>query len=121
MNEQTITTNTPRLGDGIGSRDRGVSKINTDHLPNVSGDIFKLLTERGKTHGDYTEHARISQNLKAMMMGEPSYMILTAPMRESLEMIAHKIGRILAGNPDFRDHWDDIAGYAKLVADRCSK
>jgi hypothetical protein len=35
--------------------------------------------------------------------------------------VAHKIGRILAGNPSFRDHWADIAGYAKLVADRCSE
>lgn len=39
--------------------------------------------------------------------------------RESLSMIFHKIGRILAGDPNFRDHWDDIAGYAKLAADRC--
>ena len=33
-------------------------------------------------------------------------------------MIAHKIGRILAGNPDFKDHWDDIAGYAVLISQR---
>ena len=46
---------------------------------------------------------------------------LEQTQRESLDMIAHKIGRILAGDPDFRDHWDDIAGYAKLVADKCSK
>lgn len=35
-----------------------------------------------------------------------------------LEMIAHKVGRILAGNPHFEDHWADIAGYARLSADR---
>lgn len=34
-------------------------------------------------------------------------------------MIAHKIGRILNGDPNYRDSWDDIAGYAKLAADRC--
>jgi hypothetical protein len=33
-------------------------------------------------------------------------------------MIAHKIGRIINGDPDYIDSWDDIAGYAKLVADR---
>jgi hypothetical protein len=38
---------------------------------------------------------------------------------ESLEMIAHKIGRILAGNENFHDHWDDIAGYAKLGSEAC--
>jgi hypothetical protein len=37
---------------------------------------------------------------------------------EALEMIVHKIGRIVNGNPDKIDHWVDIAGYAKLVADR---
>lgn len=41
------------------------------------------------------------------------------PMQsESLDMIAHKIGRIIAGDPNVEDHWRDIAGYATLVADR---
>jgi hypothetical protein len=42
-------------------------------------------------------------------------------MREALEIDAHKIGRILAGDPDFRDHWLDRAGYATLIARECSK
>ena len=33
-------------------------------------------------------------------------------------MIAHKIGRIINGDPDYDDSWADIAGYAKLVSDR---
>lgn len=33
-------------------------------------------------------------------------------------MIQHKIARILNGDPDYVDNWVDIAGYAKLVADR---
>lgn len=91
-----------------------------------------LLIERGKTHGDYLEHARCTQMLKNIiknfMIVHPAsdtpvivYDNLTVCQRESLDMIAHKIGRILAGDPDFRDHWDDIAGYAKLVAERCTK
>lgn len=83
-------------------------------------DIQHLLSTRGQTHGDYSHHASITQRLKDCM--GPHYEIHhTVVHRESLEMIAHKIGRILAGDPDFRDHWDDIAGYAKLAADRCSK
>ena len=84
-------------------------------------DTQELLNERGKTHGDYTEHARITQNLKIMMRNFKGWGRLNLAMCESLDMQAHKIGRILAGDPDFRDHWDDIAGYAKLVANRCSK
>lgn len=89
----------------------------------------ELLAERGKTHGEYVEHAAITQELKNIIhswdtaLKNPADMPskLTFVQRESLDMIAHKIGRILAGDPDFRDHWDDIAGYAKLAADRCSK
>jgi hypothetical protein len=33
-------------------------------------------------------------------------------------MICHKLGRIGAGDPHYSDSWLDIAGYAKLVADR---
>jgi len=92
----------------------------------------QLLNERGKTHGDYSLHARITQHMKQHMrtiykefpvsdVPECAFDTLTDAQKESLDMIAHKIGRILAGDPNFRDHWDDIAGYAKLIADRCSK
>ena len=41
--------------------------------------------------------------------------------REALEMIAHKIARILNGDPNYADNWIDIAGYATLVANRLEK
>jgi hypothetical protein len=31
-------------------------------------------------------------------------------------MIALKLSRILSGKPDEQDHWDDIAGYARLAS-----
>jgi len=81
--------------------------------------IDALLAERGATHGDYTDHARITQRLKSVMHEELSwYAKLTPTQRESLDMIAHKIGRILAGDPNHRDHWLDCAGYAQLVVQR---
>lgn len=43
---------------------------------------------------------------------------LAADQKEALEMIAHKLGRIANGDPDYADSWVDIAGYSKLVADR---
>jgi len=87
----------------------------------MTTETSTLLAERGKTHGDFTEHAMITQMLKAAMTTNEGWTRLTHVQREALEMIVHKIGRIIAGRPDFRDHWDDIAGYAKLVADRCPK
>jgi hypothetical protein len=84
-----------------------------------------LLQERGKTHGDYTDHARITSRLKDVIYDECTTRVnrgqqpLTPDQRETLDMISHKVGRILAGQANFRDHWDDIAGYARLSADRC--
>lgn len=81
----------------------------------------ELLAERGKTHGDYADHANITQNLKDAMRDEPGWNRLDPMQRETLEMIAHKIGRILAGNPNFADHWDDLCGYARLISQRLPK
>lgn len=83
-------------------------------------DTEELLNRRAKTHGDYVIHAQITQALKYVLHEHGSkWNTLTSSQRESLEMILHKIGRIIAGDAGFKDHWDDIAGYAKLVADQC--
>lgn len=81
-------------------------------------DIDATLTERGKRYGSFDEHARITQAIKAAMADSPNWSALAPDQRESLEMVAHKIGRILNGDPDYHDSWHDIVGYAKLVADR---
>lgn len=77
-----------------------------------------LLASRKTTHGEYADHARVTQCLKAIIEGEPQHRQLPPIMREALAMIAHKIGRILVGNPYHADHWADICGYAQLVTDR---
>ena len=86
----------------------------------MTTDINALLTERGKTHGNYMVHARITQDLKRVMCNHVCDLDrrIDDDMAETLSMIAHKIGRIIAGNPAEPDHWRDIAGYAQLVANR---
>ena len=80
-----------------------------------------LLNERAKTHGSFEDHARVTQVLKAYMAKENVYDKLNPRQAEAIDMILHKIGRIAAGNPNFNDHWDDIAGYARLGSEACSK
>jgi hypothetical protein len=79
----------------------------------------ELLQERGQTHGDFTDNSRVSQELKATLHCENAD--LTDIEREAIDMICHKLARIVCGNPHFKDHWDDIAGYAMLVVDRLKK
>lgn len=84
----------------------------------VKDTITTTLSERGKRYGKFTGHAKITQDLKAVMHGCPKWAALAPDQKEALEMTAHKIGRILNGDPDYDDSWVDIAGYTKLVADR---
>jgi len=81
-------------------------------------EIDDILADRLKSHGEYRDHARRTQMFKYCIRDGKNWSQLSDIQKESLEMFAHKIGRILEGNPDHEDHWDDIAGYAKLVADR---
>lgn len=82
-----------------------------------------LVNERGKTHGKFSDHARCTQRLKATFVDEldKRHVRQQTPLSnrqvEAIEMILHKIGRIVAGQPDFQDHWDDIAGYARIAND----
>lgn len=74
----------------------------------------EVLAERGNRYGDFGDHALITQTLKSCMKG-PGWNKLSYAKQEALEMIAHKIGRILNGDPNYRDSWTDIAGYARLI------
>ena len=83
-------------------------------------DIAQILTERGERYGKFTEHSDISQKLKAVIRShlEKRQKVLAHDQQEALEMFCHKMARIVNGDPDYADSWLDIAGYAKLVADR---
>lgn len=86
-------------------------------------EIDSVLKERGNRYGPFNGHAVITQRLKDVMQNKLTNVFtnwdnLSPDKKEALEMIAHKIGRILNGDPEYADSWVDIAGYAKLVADR---
>ena len=81
-------------------------------------DLEKTLAERGAVYGRFVDHAAISQSIKRAMRAAPGWQELPDDMRESLEMVAHKIARILNGNPDYTDSWRDVAGYTTLVEKR---
>ncbi len=81
-------------------------------------DINEVLHERGTRYGKFTGHAAVTQGIKSIMFNTREDLVLTADQREALEMIAHKIGRIINGDPNYADSWTDIAGYATLVATR---
>lgn len=84
-------------------------------------DVDAVLAERGSRYGKFKDHAAITMALKRAIgahRAQHRLAPLTDDQQEALDMICHKIGRIANGDPNYADSWVDIAGYAKLVADR---
>lgn len=87
-------------------------------------DVNKILDERGSKYGKFKDHADITQTLKQsadhflkVKHNTDLKNKLSASQHEALDMIFHKIGRILNGDPNYSDSWWDLAGYAQLVAE----
>ncbi len=83
-------------------------------------DINETLKDRGARYGAFEDHARVTQRLKRIVTEELRRQdkYVEPDQQEALDMIFHKIGRIVSGDADYADSWIDIAGYATLVAKR---
>jgi hypothetical protein len=81
-------------------------------------DIQNILDERKKTHGSFEVSSYTSQVLKDNMRDSPNWVELDMDQKECLDMVAHKIARILCGNHNEFDHYVDIIGYCTLVLNR---
>ena len=83
-------------------------------------NIDETLDARAQDYGKFKDGAALMQGIKRLLADHARMHNKTFAddQWEALEMIVHKIGRIVNGNPDKVDHWVDIAGYAKLIADR---
>lgn len=83
-------------------------------------ELHDILAERRSRYGAFPDHARIAQELKGVVsdgIASNGYSF-ESDQREALDMICHKVARIVNGDPDYADSWRDIAGYATLVANR---
>lgn len=99
----------------------------------VSADpVQAVLDERGSRYGDFSDHARLAQQLQACLRehkipnmcigGMPTYhqpyLSLDSVKKQALIVITDKLARILNGDPNYADNWVDIQGYARLVEER---
>lgn len=82
-------------------------------------EMGDLLSERGLTHGSFVENAAVAQTLKQYLRGLKGWDSLRAEQKEALDLICLKLSRIMSGKSNYKDHWDDIAGYAKLGSTPC--
>lgn len=83
-------------------------------------DAAALTTERSYTHGPADKQFATAQAFKnviriALLERQQRGMAPISPVRvEALEQGTGKMSRILWGDDDWPDHWDDICGYSHL-------
>ena len=81
--------------------------------------IFETLTTREQTYGSFKDNAALTQHMKSIIRSHINWYKLQPYEQEALEMIMHKISRILNADPGqkprYTDSWHDIAGYATLA------
>jgi hypothetical protein len=98
--------------------------------------VTTILQQRGATHGDFAENARLACGMRDLLRNSPGWQGLNDRQRLALDELALKIARLMSvpggnyqqpantplGNPSQNpEHWRDIQGYAKLGEDACSK
>lgn len=77
-----------------------------------------ILAERATQHGSFTDNSRLVCALLRVARASPNgeAMVNDETINIGVFMILHKLARALSGDLRYADHWDDIAGYAKLVS-----
>jgi hypothetical protein len=82
--------------------------------------VDETLDARAQDYGTFKDGAALMQGIKRLLADHARVHDKTFAddQWEALEMIVHKMARIVNGNPDKVDSWVDIAGYATLIADR---
>jgi hypothetical protein len=82
--------------------------------------VNTLLQERALQYGTFASLAKTAQEFKSVLYRElgSRNKRLADDQSEALDMIMTKIARVINGDANHVDTWNDIAGYAKLVAER---
>ena len=87
----------------------------------MSKDIKSTLKERGDIYGPFKDGAATMQALKKVIRANYGYADLNPAQCEALDMILHKVGRIVNGNPNYIDNWRDISGFSSLIVEILQK
>ena len=93
---------------------------NKDATP-VDVIFDELLAQRKNVHGDFSDNCQMTSDFMDLLYGCPNWKNFTPLHKVGLYQILHKIGRIASGDPNYPDHWNDIAGYAIQTCKRLPK
>ena len=78
-------------------------------------DVDQILGERGNRYGTFESNAKTCQLLKNVLHSQEGWYRLSYVQREAVEMMMHKISRLVNGDATYLDTVVDIAGYNQLM------
>ena len=81
----------------------------------IEDTVASVLKDRGSRYGEFIDNARITTSIMAIMESGATWLKQPSTNKEALRMIAHKIARVVSGDPFHEDNFVDIAGYAELA------
>ncbi|OED35018.1 hypothetical protein AB832_06575 [Flavobacteriaceae bacterium (ex Bugula neritina AB1)] len=81
-------------------------------------NISNVLNERRSTHGNFKDNARLTIELQEIIRSHENYKNMSYSHKLSLNMILHKVSRIVCGDHNFLEHIVDIIGYAKRLEEQ---
>ena len=91
-----------------------------DLMPDEDDDtpsVDDILDERGDRYGTFESNAKTCQLLKNVLHAQDGWYRLSYVQREAVEMIMHKISRLVNGDGTYLDTVVDISGYNQLMLD----
>lgn len=86
-----------------------------DVLQPADSHTQDVLQQRGSKYGPYSANSSTTQGIMELLMAAPNWKNQPQFNREALHMIAHKMARVVCGDPYHADNFVDIAGYAELA------
>lgn len=104
----------PKKDNGTVFSDAQIEVLRHQHGRKVP-DVTETLSERGKIYGDYSKQAETAQAIKLAIHCTPNWGSMSGAQRESMDLMATKLSRILHGDANYKDSWLDLEGYAHLV------
>lgn len=83
-------------------------------------EVKDILKARGEKYGTIKDNAHVAQEIMYALDRTNCLQKLSDVQMYAITMIATKLSRIVNGDPDYLDSWNDIAGYSTLVVDYIS-
>lgn len=92
-----------------------VPEITMEPTETDKTSVDQILGERGNRYGTFESNAKTCQLLKNVLHSQDGWYRLSYVQREAVEMMMHKISRLVNGDATYLDTVVDIAGYNQLM------